>query len=120
MTWTYSIEWFPGGGAAAAASKNIVVVTSKPRSRTDSELIRTAAWTAEAHDANRTAVTAYVSVTRGGMPVLGARVKMSLKIGGRTVREAEMLDDGYAGEEENDFYYAETPHLDRIIYLPAH
>ena len=96
MTWQYTIDWIPGG----AFSKNVVVVTSKPRSRTESDLLLVDAWTSEVDGKNGSDVSAFVRVTRGGMPVLGARVRMEVgKVDeGTTVFVADMLDDGFGGK----------------------
>ena len=101
MTWQYTIDWIPGGvGSGGALSKNVVVVTSKPRSRTESDLLLVDAWTSEVDGKNGSDVSAFVRVTRGGMPVLGARVRMEVgKVDdGTTVFVADMLDDGFGGK----------------------
>ena len=100
-TWQYTIDWMPGGtGNGGAFSKNVVVVSSKPRSRSESDLIVVDAWTSEANGRNRSQVSVFVRVTRGGMPVLGARVRMEVTRAekGATVFVADMLDDGFGGE----------------------
>ena len=104
MTWQYTIDWIPGGigSGGGTFSKNVVVVSSKPRSRSESDLILVDAWTSELDGENDSsdAVSAFVRVTRGGMPVLGARVRM--EVGrvdeGTTILVADMLDDGYGGK----------------------
>jgi hypothetical protein len=103
MSWQYVIEWFPGPpSASSSASKNIVVVTSKPRARRESDLIKIDAWTdVDGDNGNRTeAVAVYASVTRGGLPVLSARITMEVvdTDSMETVYSAVMLDDGYGGE----------------------
>ena len=102
MTWQYTIDWISGGiGSGGTLSKNVVVVSSKPRSRRESDLILVDAWTSEVDGKNGTSdISAFVRVTRGGMPVLGARVRMEVdKVDeGTTVFVAEMLDDGFGGK----------------------
>ena len=101
MTWQYTIDWIPGGiGSGGTFSKNVVVVSSKPRSRSESDLILVDAWTSEVDGKNGSDVSAFVRVTRGGMPVLGARVRMEVgKVDeGTTVFVADMLDDGFGGK----------------------
>ena len=100
-TWQYTIDWIPSDtGNGGTLSKNVVVVSSKPRSRSESDLIVVDAWTSEANGWNRSEVSVFVQVTRGGMPVLGARVRMEVTSAekGTTLFVADMLDDGFGGE----------------------
>ena len=126
MTWQYAIEWYPGGAAnAAAVRKNVVVVTSKPRTRRADDIIRVDTWTsadpsadddgagAGAGARNLTApVAVYARVTRRGLPVLGARVSVRVRIEQDAQQESsgalagkdlslaavDLIDDGYGGE----------------------
>ena len=121
----------------------MVVVTSKPRTRRAEDIIRVDTWTsadpsadhgagAGAGARNLTApVAVYARVTRGGLPVLGARVSVRVRIEQDAQRESngalagkdlslaavDLVDDGYGGElllERHDqiaFYssiYSET------------
>ena len=118
MTWQYTIDWIPGGvGSGGALSKNVVVVTSKPRSRTESDLLLVDAWTSEVDGKNGSDVSAFVRVTRGGMPVLGARVRMEVgKVDdGTTVFVADMLDDGFGGKLTRNYTYSPLQKLTSLI-----
>ena len=134
MTWQYTIEWHQPRDATSDAEaskrdavtrKNIVTVTSKPRSQMESSLITVATWTSasvtamlnKSDDANATSTSSallvgdfrplsiFAQVSKGGNPIVGARVMMTLEIelgNGSSVVLApvQLHDDGYGGENK--------------------
>jgi hypothetical protein len=125
MTWQYTIEWHQprdanvDGDAARrdVSRKNIVTVTSKPRSQMESSLITLKTWTS-ASGLNKTAeanatvpedfrpLAVFAQVLKGGLPVLEARVMMTVavELGNGSVVElspVEMYDDGFGGENRS-------------------
>ena len=135
MTWQYTIEWHQPrdvsdaqkGDASNKQRKNIVTVTSKPRSQMESSLITVTTWTSnsivnatlrsEESDAKNVTMTTtadrefeplsvFAQVLRGGSPVLGARVLMTVEIeqangSVHTLSPVPLSDDGFGGKNSH-------------------
>lgn len=77
--WTYKIDWY----TTNQTRDNVVLVRSKPSTVAEKGLLSIRAWTnmndrdTVTHD---TLLAVYVEVTRGDSPVLGAAVKMDIKV----------------------------------------
>lgn len=82
MNWRYSIEWFP---TSSRTRKSIVIVTSKPRTREESELVSVKVWTNRDQD-DDTKITGdkplaiFASVTMGGGAVIDADVTLEVEV----------------------------------------
>ena len=109
MTWTYSIEWHTGGGSATRSAdggtrKSIVVISSKLRSSKESDLITVDVWTQESEEIP---IAVFAQVRKGGQPVLGARVSVSVEIerkkAGNLKLDPVILEDKGNGGEFNSF-----------------
>ena len=99
MTWQYTIEWH--GNAAALSNSNrksIVIVTSKPRSQTESTLIKVKTWTSQQSH------ILFAQVLRGDSPVIGAKVMASVRLESSnndslvTLSPVRLHDNGYGGK----------------------
>ena len=112
MTWQYTIEWHDtstGGksGIIISNRKSIVMVTSKPRSKKESNLITVKAWTTQSSDANDDAdpakIAVHAQVLRGDSPVIGAKVMASVTLESTnngslvTLSPVRLHDNGYGG-----------------------
>ena len=132
MTWQYTIEWHQSRDASDIASdivkssdttksnrKNIVTVTSKPRSQMESSLITVTTWTSNSivnttrlESINNATLpdgdleqplSVFAQVLRGGSPILGARVMLTVEIelgNGSVVllSPVQLSDDGFGGK----------------------
>ena len=100
MTWQYTIEWHSGQVSALSNSnrKSIVIVTSKPRSQTESTLIKVKTWTSQQSN------ILFAQVLRGDSPVIGAKVMASVMLESSnndslvTLSPVRLHDNGYGGK----------------------
>ncbi len=103
LQWEYEIQWYDGGERDL---ENVVVVESRPRDLGSFGLIDLEMWTntEDVNDrvTNLQPLKMFVQVTRGSSPVLGAKVRVQVKItdfnGGEEFLEPiELYDNGNGG-----------------------
>ena len=106
MNWRYSIEWFP---TSSRTRKSIVIVTSKPRTRDESELVSVKVWTDRDQDGDRKItgekpLAIFASVSKGGAPVIEAKVTLDVEVENENgtifaLLPIHLLDNGLGGED---------------------
>ena len=75
MTWKYTIEWHTITNHGTNPNpQSIVMVTSKPRSKSESQLIHIKSWT------NQNQVL-FAQVLRGKNAIIGAKVTATMSLG---------------------------------------
>ena len=106
--WRYSIKWSQTG--TSRSRKSLVTVTSKPRSRVESQLVSANVWTVPADGfplQQRVPVAVFAQVQLGSSPVINASVFLDVEVeneNGTTfaLLPISMRDNGRGGNEHSN------------------